>query len=603
MNQIKLTDYVADFLAAQGIRYVFGVTGGAVVHLFDSVARHPAMKPVFTHHEQAAAFAAQAYGRAREGLGAAFFTTGPGGTNAVTGLAGAWLDSVPCFYISGQTRKSHTTAGLPLRQVGAQQIDIVRIVTPLTKSAVMLESPELIRYELEKALHIATTGRPGPVWLDIPLDFQWAMISPAKLKGFVPPGYRRVETEAKKRAREGAAKAFQMLKNSKRPLVFAGSGVRLSHGVSEFCDLVKGANLPFVTTWTAIDYAATASPLCLGRPGMLGQRGANMAPSASDFLLTVGSHLAITLAGTRSDAFAPKALKVMVDIDQDELNHSHVKQDLKICCDAREFLIQLMALVKKHGYKTSNDWLRHCQEFKKLNAIESKPVKGGKFVDPYVLVSSLAKELAPTDSVVVDGGGTIDQVFYQAFDAKVGQRVVIAAALCAMGSGFPEGVGVALARPKGRTVVLCGDGSFQFNVHELQTIKNLGLNIKIFILSNQGYLSIRHTQGGFLEKRYYGSGFDGGLSLPDCKKVAAAYGIPSVKVGGKSNLTQAIRSVLATKGPMLCEVMIDPEMQVVPKAGFEKLADGTFASKPLDDMYPHLAPDEMKRLLLAPAAR
>lgn len=599
MKQIKLTDYVANFLAAQGIRYVFGVTGGAVVHLFDSVARHPGMQPVFTHHEQAAAFAAQAYGRAKEGLGAAFFTTGPGGTNAITGLAGAWLDSVPCLYISGQTRKSHTTAGLPLRQVGAQQIDIVRIVTPLTKSAVMLDSPELIRYELERALYIATSGRPGPVWLDIPLDFQWAMISPPRLKGFVPPRHRRVEASMKRRAREGAERVFQMLKYSKRPLVFAGSGIRLSHGVSEFCDLVKRGNLPFLTTWTAIDYATTASPLCLGRPGMLGQRGANMAPSACDFLLTVGSHLAITLTGTRSDAFAPQARKVMVDIDQDELDHSHVKQDLKVCCDAREFLFQLLALVKKHGYKASKDWLRHCQEFKRLNGIESRPPQGGRFVDPYELVSSLSKALAPTDSVVVDGGGTIDQVFYQAFDAKVGQRVVISAALCAMGSGFPEGVGVALARPRGRTVVLCGDGSFQFNVHELQTIKNLGLKVKIFILSNQGYLSIRHTQGGFLQKRYYGSGFNGGLSLPDCKKVAAAYGIPSIKVAGKGNLKQAIRSVLDSDGPMLCEVMVDPEMQVVPKAGFEQLADGTFASKPLDDMYPYLAADEMKKLIQA----
>lgn len=597
MKQIKLTDYVADFLATQGIRYVFGVTGGAVVHLFDSVARHPAMKPVFTHHEQAAAFAAQAYARAREGLGAAFFTTGPGGTNAITGLAGAWLDSIPCFYISGQTRKSHTTAGLPLRQIGAQQIDIVRIVSPLVKSAVMLQCPELIRFELEKALHIATAGRPGPVWLDIPLDFQWAMISPERLKRFVPPGYRRAASVAKRRAHEGAARVFEMLRKAEKPLLFAGSGIRLAHGVDEFDKLVKLARLPFVTTWAATDYAPTASPLCLGRPGMLGQRGANMVPSACDLLVTVGSHLALTLTGTTSSDFARRARKVMVDIDQDELAYSHVGQDLKLCCDAREFLIALTALVRKHNYRVSPEWLSRCKEFKKLNAVESTPAKASKFVDPYELVSRLSDELKSADSVVVDGGGTIDQVFYQAFEAKSGQRVVISAALCAMGSGFPEGVGVAVARPRGRTIVMCGDGSFQFNVHELQTIKNLNLDIKIFILNNQGYLSIRHTQGGFLEGRFYGSSAKGGLHLPDCKKIASAYGIPTVRLSGKDDLSRKMREVLGSKGPMLCEVMIDPGMQVVPKAGFKRLENGSFASKPLDDMFPDMPVSERNRLL------
>lgn len=594
---MKLTDYVAQFLAEQGIRYVFGVTGGAVVHLFDSVARRRDMQPIFTHHEQAAAFAAQAYARAKDGVGAAFFTTGPGGTNAITGLAGAWLDSVPCLYISGQTRKSHTTVGLPLRQFGAQQIDIVSIVRSLTKSAVMLDRPELIRYELEKALHTATSGRPGPVWLDIPLDFQWASVSPAKLKRFVPPGHRSAVALGRKRAREGARRVFKLLQGSQRPLVFAGSGIRLAHGVREFRELVEGADLPFVTSWAATDYATTSSRLCLGRPGMLGQRGANMVPSASDLLVTIGSHLAVTLTGTRSETFAPKARRVMVDIDRDELTHCHVKQDIKICCDARDFIVELQKLVKKHDYHAPAAWLKRCRSFKKLNSVESQPSRSGRFVDPYALVSVLSGALKANDSVVVDGGGTIDQVFYQAFEAKLGQRVVIAAALCSMGSGFPEGIGVAVARPKGQTVVLCGDGSFQFNVHELQTIKDLWLDFKIFILNNQGYLSIRHTQGGFLEQRYFGSSGGGGLGLPDCKKVAAAYGIPSMRVGGTDDLHRAIKSALAKKGPFLCEVMIDPNMQVVPRTGFQQLPNGTFAARPLDDMFPYLSDAERNQLI------
>lgn len=597
---MKLTDYVAEFLAKQGVDYVFGVTGGAVVHLFDSVARRGDMQPVFCHHEQAAAFAAQAYARAKEGIGAAFFTTGPGGTNAITGLAGAWLDSVPCFYISGQTRKSHTTVGLPLRQVGAQQIDIVSIVRSLTKSAVMLDRPELIRYELEKALHTATSGRPGPVWLDIPLDFQWADVSPAKLKRFVPPGHSAELARGRKRATEGAARVFKLLQTAQRPLLFAGSGIRLAHGVREFRQLVEDAQLPFLTTWAATDYAATSSRLCLGRPGMLGQRGANMLPSACDLLITVGSHLAVTLTGTKSESFAPRARRVMVDIDRDELAHSHVKQDLKICCDARDFIVELQRLVQKQDYRAPSEWLARCHAFKKLNSVESGAVRNRRFVDPYALVSTLSDALKAADSVVVDGGGTIDQVFYQAFEAKAGQRVVISAALCAMGSGFPEGVGVAVARPKGQTVVLCGDGSFQFNVHELQTIKDLGLDFKIFILNNQGYLSIRHTQGGFLGQRYFGSSDRGGLGLPDCKKVAAAYGIPSMRVVGSDDLSRAIKSTLAKKGPYLCEVMVDPQMQVVPRAGFQKLANGTFAARPLDDMFPHLPESERDKLMRAP---
>lgn len=594
---MKLSDYVAKFLAAHGVDRVFGVTGGAVVHLFDSVARRRDIKVVFTHHEQAAAFAAPAYAKAHVGLGVAFVTTGPGGTNAITGLAAAWLDSVPCFYISGQTRRVHTTEGLPIRQLGTQQLDIVNLVRPLTKSAVMLDKPESIRLELEKAVHLAMSGRPGPVWLDIPLDFQWAEVNPDRLPAYRHPATLKSSVSVVGRAVREVAQA---LRESQRPLILAGGGIRSADAVQVFDRLVKRSGVPFLTTWNATDYVPTSYPGCMGRPGMFGQRGANMVPSACDLLVSIGTHISIPVSGTRADAFAPQARRLVIDIDPDELDHLYVPHDRKICCDAGAFLRDLNRELAKSNWKAPAQWRKHCLEFKKLNSPESKSPDPRRFVDPYRLVTEICGVLKSGDSVVVDGGGTINQITFQSFLCGRNQRIVISGALCSMGSGLPESIGVTSARPRGNTVMLCGDGSFQFNVQELQTVKDHNFPIKMFVVNNAGYLSIRHTQGGFLKGRYHGSSPTGGLGLPDIRKVALAYGIPCWRVSDERKLSAVVRAVMSAPGPTLCEVMADPDMEVVPRPGFEQLPGGGFRARPFDDMLPFMPRDERTKLLTGP---
>jgi acetolactate synthase-1/2/3 large subunit len=595
---MKLSDYVAQFLAAQGVDRVFGVTGGAVVHLFDSVARRRGMKVVFTHHEQAAAFAAPAYAKAREGLGVAFVTTGPGGTNAITGLAAAWLDSVPCLYISGQTRRAHTTEGLPIRQLGTQQLDIVSLVRPLTKSAVMLDKPESIRFELERAVHLATSGRPGPVWLDIPLDFQWSMIAPESLRAYRPPTPRKGGISVVDKAVREVAKS---LRDAERPLILAGGGIRSAGAVQVFDRLVRRSGVPFLTTWNATDYVPSSYPGCMGRPGMFGQRGANMVPSACDLLVSIGTHVPIPVSGTRADAFAPQARRLVVNIDSDELDHLYVPHSGKFCCDAGEFLRNLDRELAKAKWKAPAAWRQHCLEFKKLNEPESKSPDPRRFVDPYQLVAEICGALKSGDSVVVDGGGTINQITFQSFLCGRNQRIIISGALCSMGSGLPESIGVSAARPRGNTIMLCGDGSFQFNVQELQTIRDHNFPIKMFVINNEGYLSIRHTQGGFLGGRYHGSSPTGGLRLPDIHKVASAYGIPCWHVSDERKLSSVVRAVMSSPGPALCEVVAYPDMEVVPRPGFEELPGGGFRARPFDDMLPFMPREERARLLAGPA--
>ena len=590
---MKLSDFVAQFLAAQGVDHVFGVTGGAVVHLFDSVVRRRDIKVVFTHHEQAAAFAASAFAKAREGLGVAIVTTGPGGTNAITGLAAAWLDSVPCLFISGQTRRTHTTEGLPIRQLGTQQLDIVSLVRPLTKSAVMLDKPSSIKFELEKAVHLARSERPGPVWLDIPLDFQWTEVNPDRLRSYRHPAPRKASVSAVGRAVQEVAKA---LRGSKRPLVLAGGGIRSAGAVQVFNRLVKRSGVPFLTTWNATDYVPSSYPGCMGRPGIFGQRGANMVPSACDLLVSIGTHIPIPVSGTRADVFAPQARRLVVDIDPDELDHLYVPHHGKFCCDAGKFLRDLEHKLAKANWKAPAQWRKHCLEFKTLNSPESKSPNPHQFVDPYRLVTEICRVLRSGDSVVVDGGGTINQIAFQSILCGLNQRIVISGALCSMGSGLPESIGVSSARPRGNTIMLCGDGSFQFNIQELQTIIHHKLPIKVFIINNDGYLSIRQTQKSFLKSRYFGSNSFGGLSLPNTKRIADCYSIPFWRLKNEKLLRYVVKKLMKSKGPSICEVCVSPSMEIIPRQGFKKLSNGTFQTCSLDNMFPFLQQETKKTL-------
>jgi acetolactate synthase-1/2/3 large subunit len=471
-QQMKLTDYVANFLEKEGVKCVFGLTGGAAVHLFDSIDKNPSIEPIFNHHEQASALAAEAYSKITNNLGTAFVTTGPGGTNAVTGVTAAWLDSIPCIYISGQSRIEHTTRNKPIRQLGSQELDIISIVEPVTKYAVLLDDPKKIKYCLQKAAYIAKTGRPGPVWVDVPLNFQWLDIDPDELPGFDPK-----EVEEKRTSdsdlQVSVKKCLDMLCSAKRPIVLAGYGIRLAHAEKEFKQFIETLKIPFVSSWTASDILPTDHKLYMGRSGIAGQRGANLAVQNCDLLICIGSHLSLPLTGTNFKAFAREARKIVVDIDPVELGFETVKVDLPVQCDARRFLKEMLeskSATEDGGLKW---WHDKCSKYKGYNEIPDEWRKQKRYVNPYVFIDLLSDELGKNDVIVVDGGGTVVYISFQAFKVKEGQRLIESSGIGAMGTGLPEAIGACFANGKKRTICLCGDGSMQFNIQELQAIVHL----------------------------------------------------------------------------------------------------------------------------------
>lgn len=582
-----MTDYVIDFLVKQEIGHVFGLTGGAVVHLFDSVDKHPGIQPIFCHHEQAAALAAATYARVRNGFGAAIVTTGPGGTNAITGVTSAWQDSIPCFFISGQSRKEHTTHGKPLRQLGTQELDIVSIVKPITKYAAMVEEPSRIRYHLEKAAFLAKESRPGPVWVDIPVNFQWISIDPDRLPGFDASEIGQYNASPQT-VTEWCQYCYALLAEAKRPLFLVGYGTRLAHAEKEFRRLVEALQVPFVSSYTASDIVPTDHSLYTGRAGVSGQRGANLAVQNCDLLICVGSHLSIGLTGTLFDAFAREAKIVMVDIDKEELTFETVRVDFPIRCDAKVFLEEMLRLTSEAQLDVPAWWREKCLKYKAYNAVPQEWREQKEYVNPYVFVDILSDELDENDVVVIDGTGTVFYTGFQAFKVKERQRLVSSTGIAAMGTGLPESIGACLANGGRRTVCLCGDGSMQLNIQELQTIVHHSFNIKIFVFNNGGYLAIRYTQEQFLGANYVGSCESGGVSLPDYQKVSQAYGIKAIRIHNHQELLEKLRWTLNETGPVLCEIMISRQQQVIPRQGFVERADGTFSPRPLEDMYPYL---------------
>ncbi|MFC1496425.1 thiamine pyrophosphate-binding protein [Candidatus Margulisiibacteriota bacterium] len=570
---MKLTDYVAEFLSRQGIKYVFGLTGGAAVHLFDSLDKNKKITPIYNHHEQAAALAAEAYARTTNNLGAAIVTTGPGGVNAITGLVAAWLDSIPCIFISGQTRKEHSSHNKKIRQLGSQEFDILSLVKPVSKYAVMIDDPKMIKYHLQKAVYVARSGRPGPVWIDLPLNLQWSEIMPERLKSFKPPA-------AQQSSGPKIKKCFKLLKQARRPLVLAGHGIRLSHAEKEFKKFIKKSRIPFVSSWNAADLFPEGREYNLGVPGIFGQRGANLAVQNCDLLISIGSHLAIPLTGIQYASFARGAKIVMVDIDPVELAFKTVRVDLSICADAGQFLCRVQQ--KAH---VNNVWQERCAKYQAYNVMPAQWKKQKKYVNPYVLVDFLYHKLGKDDQVVVDGGGTINQIAFQAFTGQKIGRIIISAGICSMGTGLPESIGACFARGRKRTICLCGDGSMQLNIQELQTIAQHRLPVIIFVFNNSGYLAIRNTQDGFLKSNYTGSAAGGGLRLPDFKKVAKAYGIESVQIKNHKELAKKVKNVLSKTGPVVCEIMVSPKQEIIPRTGF---------NRPLEDMYPYLSRKEVE---------
>ena len=603
----KLSDYVLRFVANQGVKHVFLVVGGGAMHLNESLSRCKEIEYVCNLHEQASAIAAENYSKATNHLGVALVTTGPGGTNAITGLAGAWLDSTPCLFISGQVKRADSmfaSDGAPLgvRQVGVQEVDIVSIVRPIAKYAVTVNDPQAIRYHLEKAMYLAQSGRPGPVWIDIPLDVQAAPIDEAALPGFERPAPES-HTES---LQAQVSEVIEALNRAERPMLLAGNGIRLARAEKEFLELAGVLDIPLETTWLAIDLIGDDHPLFTGRPGSVAARGANFAIQNSDFLLAIGARLDRVVTGFNPERFAPAAHKVMVEIDPPELAKMGASVRTRICADAGDFMRALLArqgeiAPRQPGERTG--WKKRCADWKvryPLVLPEHRTPSGR--VSVYHLADILSDELRPDDFIVSGSSGSGIELFLLALRVKAGQRVFHTTALGAMGFGIAASIGACLAGGRRRTVCLDGDGGFQFNIQELETVARLQLPIKFFVLNNDGYASIRASQRYFFGEATIGCDRGTGQSLPDIRRVAQAYGLATDIIAGQSDLRSEVRRVLSRPGPLVCDVQTILDEVRAPRLSSVQRPDGSFVSKPLEDLWPFLDREEFRSNMLIPVA-
>ena len=604
----RLADYIADFLCAHGVTDVFSVVGGGAMHLNDALGHHPDLHVTYNHHEQACAMAAEAYARLDNRIAAVCVTTGPGGTNALTGVVGGWLDSIPMFILSGQVRYDTTaryamrfTGGLPLRAVGDQEYDIVKSVAPMTKFAAMLEDPQQIRFLLEKAWHLATTGRPGPVWLDIPVNYQGMYIDTDSLPGYDPTAEDAalpppVEEDTIRRVLDLVAKA-------KRPVFHAGYGIRLSGGYEAFRKAAEKLNIPIVTYWNAVDLVEDDHPLYCGRAGNMGDRPGNWAIQNADLILAVGTRISIRQVGYNWKTWARAAKVVMVDIDPAEMKKHTLHVDLPIWADAKDFLEKLDAAAGVGPVFQGWDWLDTCRRWKREYPVVQPRQweENGTTANVYAFVRYLSSRL-PENSLTAVSNGACCVVGNQAYVIQKGSRMANNSAIASMGYGLPAAIGTCIGGGRRATICLEGDGSIMMNLQELQTILTNRLPIKIFLINNQGYHSIRITQTNlFSDHCKVGVGPESGdLSFPEFSKLASAFGYPYFSAHSNAEMKAVVDAALATDGAVFCEIFTDTKQVWEPKSSTKRLADGTLVSPPLEDLAPFLPREELERNMFIP---
>ena len=589
----RLADYIADFFAANNITDVFTVTGGGAMHLNDAFGHHQQLHCTYNHHEQACAIAAEGYARYSGNIAAVCVTTGPGGTNAITGVLGGWLDSIPMFIVSGQVKFSTTikSTHVPLRQLGDQEFNIIDCVKTMTKYAEMVVNPHDIAYVLEKALYLATHGRPGPVWLDIPLNVQGALIETERLHHY--------DSASDSRELPPLPSENQMytilakIKEARRPVVFAGEGIRISGAYTQFLKLIDKLNIPVVTAWNAHDLLWNEHPLYCGRPGTVGTRGGNFVAQYADLLLILGCRLNIRQISYNWENFAPAAYKIMIDIDPAELLKPTLNIDMPIHADLNAVMELLNQIAEKNTQHTR--WIDWCRNINaKYPVCEKSFYATNMPVNPYIFMDMLFKECVEGD-VIITGNGSACVCAFQAGYIRKNQRLFTNSGCASMGYGLPAALGAAVARCGKRVICIDGDGSLQMNIQELQTIIHNQLNIKLFVLNNDGYHSIRQTQINLFKPPLCGVSSENGISFPSLEKIAYAYGFPYVKIDDVQTVSEKIKETLNTAGPIIAEVLLDPAQFFSPKLSAKKLPDGTMVSPPLEDMSPFLPKDEMKR--------
>ncbi len=594
---IRLADYIFQTLADRGVRHVFLVTGGGAMHLNDAIAREPRLRYICNHHEQASAIAAEAYARVSGGIGVVNVTAGPGGINALNGVFGAFTDSIPLLVLSGQTKRETCMASydLPgLRQLGDQEVDIVSMVKPITKYAKLVLDPNLIRLELERALHLATSGRPGPCWLDIPVDVQSALIEPDELDGYTP--------EIEPSPTDLAAKCqaiIDRIQKAERPVLLVGTGVRIAGAIDILENLAAQLAIPVVTAWIP-DLITSDNPHYCGRQGTIGTRAGNFAVQNSDLLLIVGSRMAIRQVSYNWKSFARHAYKIQVDVDSAELNKPTGVANETLCCEAKTFLTELAGQLAASQYKPGRHqtWLGWCRErVQKYPTVLPRQRTTASGINPYYFVEALFEQLVEGD-VVACGDATACITSFQAARVKPKQQVFSNSGCASMGYDLPAAIGAAVAREGKRVICLAGDGSVMMNLQELQTVAHYKLPIVIFVLNNNGYLSIRSTQSAFFG-RLMGESPESGVSFPDFSKLAEAHGLPAMRLQD-DNFHEQIAQALSKGGPILCEVMLDPSQSFEPKLSSRKLPDGRLVTAPLEDMAPFLDRAEMRANMLVP---
>jgi acetolactate synthase-1/2/3 large subunit len=593
MTEVKVSDYiVARLPQLTGSKHCFLLSGGGIMHLCDSLGRASGITPVPMHHEQAAAIAADAYGRFANTTGIVVTTTGPGATNAITGVSGAYLDSTPLIAISGQVSRATWKGSEDVRQLGFQEIDIVPIVKSFTKYAVTVTEPTDIRFHLEKAAWLARSGRPGPVWLDVPLDVQAAVVKPAELRSFQPPDSQ--SGADRQRIAQAVDRVLELLKSSKRPLLVAGHGIWLSGAVDDFRLLVAKLGIPVQTSWNGADLLEESHPLYFGRHNSYGPRYPNIIVQNCDLLISLGCRLGIQQIGYNWTSFAQNATKVMVDVDAAELHKRTLHIDLPIQANASDFIGEV--LCRDFVCSASDEWLDWCNKVRDNFPVITKDYLVDENVDPHVFVDVLS-DVCPDDAVVVPGSsGTGFTVANQQFKIKRGQRFFSSKGHAAMGYGIPSSIGACLASGRRLTITIVGDGGLMLNVQELQTISHHSLPIKVFVFSNAGYFSIRTTQRNYFQGRFVGSDASSGVSIPDLRGLAAAFGLPYNRIERHVDLAVRLDEVLSAPGPSLTEVMLSPDKPLLPKLSSRRKDDGTMESLPLDDMEPFLDRAELADL-------
>ena len=589
---IKLSDYIFDFLQKKGISDIFAISGGGAMHLIDSIGKNEKLNYISAHHEQASAMAAEAYSRVKGLPGVCVVTSGPGGTNTSTGVVGAWIDSIPMLVISGQVTTDTLSRGTALRQFGIQECDNTKYAKDYTKYAVTLTDPKTIKYHLERAYYEATNGRPGPVWLDIPLDIQGQIIELDELDGFTPQ-------EIQENKINNLQEIVSEIQKATRPVMIYGYGVRLSKAEEELLKFIKLTNIPVISSWTASDIVDSGADLYIGRSGIMGDRASNFSVQNSDLVIILGSRMSIPQVGYNYKLFAREAKKIMVDVDIEEINKASLSIDIKVISDVKSFLNQLSEYVENEAisFEAKSPWIKKCQAWKEKYPVCLAEYKDEKdFINSYYFVDYLSSQLS-NDAVVVTDMGTSFTCTMQTFKTKSGQRLFTSSGHASMGFGLPGVIGACIANNRQKTIGIDGEGGLQMNIQELQTIATYQLPVVLFVINNGGYLTIKSMQQNHFG-RLVGSDSSSDVDCPDMQKIASAYNLDFLRLHNHDELHDKLDSVLSHKKPIICEIMMNPEQALIPRVSSMKMPDGRVVSKPMEDLFPFLSREEFEENMI-----